>query len=144
MEIDFIHHQTIFLFHNLQHALWLTPLCKNVAQKYLSHMTNNNISIYFIYNHISLICLNYDYQNGIKFQTGPWHIWIRNTVQTLLFAISHKNDVFAQRHYTRMVICCRHCTQELNLRQRSTLTTKSCLKLFSLYCQLYPANKVSA
>ena len=42
---------------------------------YLPCMANNNIQIYSIYNHISLInlCLNYNYSNEFnsKDQTGP-------------------------------------------------------------------------
>ena len=61
MEIDSIHHQAMFLLCNLYHVASLYS--RNTTHKYVHHMANNSIQIYYVYNHISLIdlCLNYSY-----------------------------------------------------------------------------------
>jgi hypothetical protein len=59
MENDFIDNFATYnsLFNSLSHY------GRNATHKYLSRIAHNNIQIYFIYNHISLInlCLNYNY-----------------------------------------------------------------------------------
>ena len=43
---------------------------RNATHMYLARMAHNNIQIYSIYDHISLInlCLNYDYYNKFNFK----------------------------------------------------------------------------
>jgi len=60
MEIDPIHHQVIFcyFFYSVTSSMLFDSLIyTNIAYKYIPRMTNINIQIYYIYNHISLIDL---------------------------------------------------------------------------------------
>jgi hypothetical protein len=59
MKIDSIHYQTMSYS-----ILFISHIySKNIAHKYLSHVANNSIQIYSVYNHIGLIdlYLNYNY-----------------------------------------------------------------------------------
>jgi len=59
-------------------------------------MTNNNIQIYSIYNHISLIdlCINYEacYVCSLLFKKTPWYteqwcsIYLKDTIPTYIIA----------------------------------------------------------